>query len=551
MCEHVFDYTGVMDHQQPTSLADRRGALEAAREALAGLGSVLHQASGPELAELMALADQVAAGAGAARVVVTVEAVARGDVASSGLNAQAWVREHAPSLRQGGAGHVARVAVEVAGAARAGGGLGATGGSDPDGSDAGRVDPGSGVGRVDPDSALGIVWSGVQDASVSPALAVATLNEVARLEPLLVDEAVPTVTRGLLVLGTQWGAGQMRRLRPRLLAEHGRSGVLDDLQERLASAARLSSPVVESGDLTEYQLWMTPEQAAVLEAAIGPLSAPAPNEVTGERDPRPAGQRRVEALAEVCRRSSGLDADATGGVDGAAGSGAAVHVTIDLTDLEQRTGAGEVICSTATGTVLSPEILRRVACDAALVPHVLGSAGEDLDLGRVVRLFTRAQRRRLWRRDRCCTYPGCTAPAAWTRAHHVRHWADGGPSDIDNAALLCQRHHTLVHTRRLWATVRATPDEAGRFVVWDLQDGSYDRHLERVRAEQASQDPPPLTPERLRSLLDALAGKDLDDRRWAATELTDHEDDPDDPLESWQAQDWADDLRREREQLPA
>lgn len=56
-----------------------------------------------------------------------------------------------------------------------------------------------------------------------------------------------------------------------------------------ASAARLSAPFVESGDLTEYQLVMTPEQAAALEAAIGPLSAPAPNDVTGERDLRPLG----------------------------------------------------------------------------------------------------------------------------------------------------------------------------------------------------------------------------------------------------------------------
>jgi len=114
-------------------------------------------------------------------------------------------------------------------------------------------------------------------------------------------------------------------------------------------------------------------------------------------------------------------------------------------------------------------------------------------------LFTRAQRRRLWRRDRGCTYPGCTAPAAWSRAHHVLHWADGGPSDIDNAALLCQRHHSFVHTRRLWAEVRERPDEHGRYVVWDLTPGSYDRHLERLRAVRAVHDPPPLTPERLRA----------------------------------------------------
>ena len=150
---------------------------------------------------------------------------------------------------------------------------------------------------------------------------------------------------------------------------------------------------------------------------------------------------------------------------------------------------------------------------------MLGTAGEDLDLGRVVRLFTRAQRRRLLRRDRCCTYPGCTAPASWCRAHHVLHWVDGGPSDIGNAALLCQRHHTLVHNRRLTARVRRKPDALGRYVVWDLTPGSYDQQLNRLRAEAAANDPPPLTPERLRSLLDAIGADDPTEQDWARYEL--------------------------------
>ena len=69
-----------------------------------------------ELAELMGEADAVAARAAAVRAQVAVEAVRRGVVAASDLNAHAWVREFAPSLRQGGAGQVARLAVEVAGA---------------------------------------------------------------------------------------------------------------------------------------------------------------------------------------------------------------------------------------------------------------------------------------------------------------------------------------------------------------------------------------------------------------------------------------------------
>ncbi|MFL6176843.1 MAG: HNH endonuclease signature motif containing protein [Ornithinibacter sp.] len=365
---------------------------------------------------------------------------------------------------------------------------------------------------------------------MSPSLGLSVLGEVARLEPRLVPEAVPSVVEALLDLGSRWGAGQMRRLRPAMLARFGAAGELDDLQERLVPVARLSQPWVASGDVTQYQLVVTPEQAAVLEAAIGPLSAPAPNQETGERDLRPAGQRRVEALAEVCRRSSAVDADAQGG-EGAAGSAAALHVTIALSDLQEMTGArpvagaglgtgaGEVFGSTATGVLLSPGVLRRVACDAALVPHVLGSAGEDLDLGRVVRLFTRAQRRRLWRRDRCCTFPGCAAPGSWTRAHHVLHWADGGLSDVDNAALLCQRHHTVVHTRRLWASVRARPDELGRYVVWDLSVGSYDRQLDQLRRDRAGQDPPPLTRQRLLDLVASVTSDAEADRRLAQHDL--------------------------------
>ena len=64
------------------------------------------------------------------------------------------------------------------------------------------------------------------------------------------------------------------------------------------------------------------------------------------------------------------------------------------------------------------------------------------------------------------------------------HWADGGPSDLSNAALLCQRHHTQVHDRRLIATVHP-PDEHGRSVTWDLSPGSYDRELPERLAEFA------------------------------------------------------------------
>ena len=485
-----------------SSLAERRTVVRAAREALADLALVVHQVGDDELGELMGELDEVTSLGGAARAVVAAEAVTRGVVAGSGSNAHAWVRDHAPSLRQGGAGPVARLAVQVANAGRAGGSLAPDAAAEPD-----------------PGSPLGMVWAGVHNGTVSPSLALTALGEVARLEPRLVPEAVPTVTAALLELGVAWGPNQMRKLRPRMLAEFGLHGELDDLQARLASVARLSQPLVESGDVTEYQLVMTPEQAAVLEAVIGPMAKPAPNEETGARDLRPAGQRRVEALTEVCRTVSGRALDEAG-AEGPGLGGAVLHVSVALGDLEERTGAGEVLGSTADGVLLSPEVLRRISCDAALVPYVLGTAGDELDQGRLVRLFTRAQRRRLLRRDRTCTFPGCTRPGSWTRAHHVLHWADGGLSETENAALVCEEHHTFIHTHRLWAEVRTRPDEHGRYVIWDLSPGSYDRQLEWLARQRAEHDPPPLTRQRLLELVaDVTAGAEAD-RRLAIHDLT-------------------------------
>src|SRR5699024_824611 len=66
------------------------------------------------------------------------------------------------------------------------------------------------------------------------------------------------------------------------------------------------------------------------------------------------------------------------------------------------------------------------------------------------------QHRALWLRDKQCTFPGCTIPPQWCDAHHVDHWVNGGPTDLSNGALLCQRHHTYVHTHDLTATVTDT-----------------------------------------------------------------------------------------------
>jgi Domain of unknown function (DUF222)/HNH endonuclease len=237
----------------------------------------------------------------------------------------------------------------------------------------------------------------------------------------------------------------------------------------------LSQPFVDDMGVAEYRLTLDPEGKAVLEAALGPLSAPQP--VEGERDLRSSDRRRGEALVTLVRRAVEASELTPKGVK------SQLFVTVDLETLRSGVaGAGEVLAGTQAGDLLAPETVRRLACDALIIPTVMGVAGAVVDLGRAERLFTLAQVRRLWLRDRHCTYPGCTVPSSWADAHHLVHWADGGPSDLSNAALLCQRHHTIVHNRRYAG--RLVEDERGSRVEWDRRVGSYDELLAGLAARQ-------------------------------------------------------------------
>lgn len=89
--------------------------------------------------------------------------------------------------------------------------------------------------------------------------------------------------------------------------------------------------------------------------------------------------------------------------------------------------------------------LRRMLCDADILPVVLGTEGEVLDTAKSHRLFSTHQRKALIARDGGCAIPGCSFPAAWSEAHHITPWKDGGQTTIDNGVLLCTHHHHAVH----------------------------------------------------------------------------------------------------------
>ena len=283
---------------------------------------------------------------------------------------------------------------------------------------------------------------------------------------------------------------------------------LQEIEDRHRGLTVLSCGHDIGGGITEYRMRLNPEARAVVEAAINVLAKP--TVVDGEPDPRTIDQRRGDALVQVCRRAVSVlpptpadtvaavaavaaAADGSGGTGGSGtqaalrpgGVKATVIVTIGLDDLRDRTRPGVLAGGVDAGTLLGPETVRRLACDGCVIPAVLAPDGHILHWGRGLRYFTTAQTTALWLRDRHCTFPGCHAPATRCDAHHLRHWLDGGPTDLTNGTLLCQRHHTIVHRDRLHATL--TTDHGhdpstrgtGVRVVWDRTPSSYDRALAR------------------------------------------------------------------------
>jgi hypothetical protein len=201
----------------------------------------------------------------------------------------------------------------------------------------------------------------------------------------------------------------------------------------------------------------TVEDAAAIKAALFPLTRPqqsptknAPAGAGGSdgdggasdcdqpgRDIRDYPTRLWDALVETCQTM--LDTDR---LPESHGAKPRISVTIAYADLRAGLGTGVL----ETGETLSGAVVRRLSCDADLFPVVLGTAGEVLDVGRAHRLVTAALWRALVARDRHCAFPGCSRPPVCCDAHHIRHWADGGVTSLDNLVLLCRRHHTTVHT---------------------------------------------------------------------------------------------------------
>lgn len=152
--------------------------------------------------------------------------------------------------------------------------------------------------------------------------------------------------------------------------------------------------------------------------------------------PTPAGARRADALTAIADRAlAGPGPGRTGG------DRVQLVVHVDADTLTDANAHGR--CELDHGPAISRTTARRLACDSAVV-QLTERDGQPLAVGRKTRSIPPALRRALRARDRGCRFPGCTNHR-YVDAHHIRHWADGGPTDLKNLVHLCGHHHRLLH----------------------------------------------------------------------------------------------------------
>ena len=238
---------------------------------------------------------------------------------------------------------------------------------------------------------------------------------------------------------------------------------------RQREALRLTN--AEGG--VKFSGFLAAENAELFRGAIRAGSKPHKT-VDGELDPRPRDKRQADALTDILHTAT-----ATGALPANGGVKPHITVTIDLNELIQ---AGKHATGDLTyGTGLSASAVRRLACDAGIIPMILGSDSQPLDVGREQRFVTGPIRTALIHRDKGCVV--CGAAPIFCDAHHLVSWLDGGRTCLSNLVLLCRVHHTGLHQGHWKVTISDNVVEVTR-PDWAEPD-------RRTRLSRIGGSPPP------------------------------------------------------------
>lgn len=255
----------------------------------------------------------------------------------------------------------------------------------------------------------------------------------------------------MLELAEQFDAAQLRRLGKRLFevvcpegAEAAEGEALAEEEERACRSAYLTTR--DNGDGTVEGRFRLPVlQAALLKKSLQALTSPRRlgegrlDPETGRKIPYEVllGQGFMELLENHLNPA---------GLPSQGGSPFTLVVTIGIDALRSGVGAGTL----ETGERISAGAARRLACQAGIIPAVLGGDSVVLDMGRQQRLFDRYQRIAMAQRFGGCATDGCDRPPSWTEAHHANPWRHGGRTDLADGLPLCPPHHHMADRPDRW-----------------------------------------------------------------------------------------------------
>ncbi|NQD87257.1 DUF222 domain-containing protein [Paenarthrobacter sp. CM16] len=204
--------------------------------------------------------------------------------------------------------------------------------------------------------------------------------------------------------------------------------------------------------LHHIEIFATAEQyetlTTTMNTATNPRLTTAGTAAGPDLDRRSRAQKLLDGLTGACSLAM-----TTGELPSNGGLRPQLTVTIDYNELfdqlTQHTPPGnDARTGTGTATFLGPihpNTIRKIACDADIIPVLLGSDSRVLDIGRTTRIFPPHIRKAITARDGGCAFPDCTMPAPWCEAHHTTYWSHGGTTSTDNGTLLCSHHHHLIH----------------------------------------------------------------------------------------------------------
>ncbi|HVT64251.1 MAG TPA: DUF222 domain-containing protein [Mycobacteriales bacterium] len=220
----------------------------------------------------------------------------------------------------------------------------------------------------------------------------------------------------------------------------------DARRERLHGSRYLNLSTTFDG-MVRIEGMLEPDAGAAVIAAIEPLA-----QRLGSADDRTVPQRRADALATLAGAAAGFD-DLLPDFNGDR-----PHLNVIapyeklVSDLDPHTKYDPTGAPTVNGIRVSPQTVRQLACDADILPVVMNSNSEVLDIGRATRIWPKAIRKALQIEDGGCGWPDCQMPLWACRIHHLTYWFHGGPTSKNNGVHLCRFHHWLVHHRdwKIW-----------------------------------------------------------------------------------------------------